>query len=49
MTKTSPKVFGGFADGLTVDAGDVRLPDAPGIGYELKGESTRCYMSWQRD
>jgi L-alanine-DL-glutamate epimerase-like enolase superfamily enzyme len=28
--------FGGFADGLTVDAGEVRLPEAPGIGYELK-------------
>jgi L-alanine-DL-glutamate epimerase-like enolase superfamily enzyme len=28
--------FGGFADGLAVEAGEVPLPDAPGIGYELK-------------
>jgi L-alanine-DL-glutamate epimerase-like enolase superfamily enzyme len=28
--------FGGFADGLKVEAGEVALPDAPGIGYELK-------------
>ncbi len=28
--------FGGFADGLRVEAGEVGLPDAPGIGYELK-------------
>lgn len=28
--------FGGFADDLTVERGDVRLPDAPGIGYEGK-------------
>lgn len=28
--------FGGFADGLAIEAGEVRLPDAPGIGYELK-------------
>lgn len=28
--------FGGFADDLAVEAGEVGLPDAPGIGYELK-------------
>jgi L-alanine-DL-glutamate epimerase-like enolase superfamily enzyme len=28
--------FGGFADGLVVEGGEVRPPDAPGIGYELK-------------
>jgi len=28
--------FGGFADGLAIEAGEIRLPDAPGIGYELK-------------
>jgi L-alanine-DL-glutamate epimerase-like enolase superfamily enzyme len=28
--------FGGFADGLPIEGGEVRPPDAPGIGYELK-------------
>ena len=28
--------FGGFADNMPVDGGRVRLPDAPGIGIELK-------------
>jgi D(-)-tartrate dehydratase len=28
--------FGGFADGVPVENGRVRLPDAPGIGIELK-------------
>jgi D(-)-tartrate dehydratase len=28
--------FGGFADGIRVEAGRVALPDAPGIGFELK-------------
>ncbi|CAN5815710.1 mandelate racemase/muconate lactonizing enzyme family protein [soil metagenome] len=28
--------FGGFADGIAVENGYVRLPDAPGIGFELK-------------
>jgi L-alanine-DL-glutamate epimerase-like enolase superfamily enzyme len=28
--------FGGFADGYGVEDGHVRLPDAPGIGLELK-------------
>jgi D(-)-tartrate dehydratase len=28
--------FGGFADGYPIDDGYVRLPDAPGIGLELK-------------
>jgi L-alanine-DL-glutamate epimerase-like enolase superfamily enzyme len=30
--------FGGFADGLTVQEGRVRLPDAPGVGFETKAE-----------
>lgn len=30
--------FGGFADGVPVERGRVRLPDAPGIGIELKSE-----------
>jgi L-alanine-DL-glutamate epimerase-like enolase superfamily enzyme len=36
-----PGVFhpiGGFADGLPVVDGRVRLPDAPGIGIELKAD-----------
>ncbi|CAN5736007.1 mandelate racemase/muconate lactonizing enzyme family protein [soil metagenome] len=28
--------FGGFSDGLAVENGYVRLPEAPGIGFELK-------------
>ena len=28
--------FGGFADGIAVENGYVRLPDAPGIGFEQK-------------
>ena len=28
--------FGGFADGIAVEDGYVRLPDAPGIGFECK-------------
>ncbi len=32
------KPFCGFADGFAVEDGYVRLPDAPGIGFELKSE-----------
>jgi L-alanine-DL-glutamate epimerase-like enolase superfamily enzyme len=28
--------FGGFADGIAVQAGRVRLPDVPGVGFEAK-------------
>jgi L-alanine-DL-glutamate epimerase-like enolase superfamily enzyme len=28
--------FGGFADGIAVEAGRVRLPEIPGIGFEAK-------------
>ena len=28
--------FGGFADGIAVEAGRVRLPDVPGVGFEAK-------------
>ncbi|BBK34928.1 mandelate racemase [Allostella sp. ATCC 35155] len=28
--------FGGFADGIAVEDGRVRLPDAPGVGFETK-------------
>jgi D(-)-tartrate dehydratase len=30
--------FGGFADGIAVEDGRVRLPDAPGVGFETKAE-----------
>jgi L-alanine-DL-glutamate epimerase-like enolase superfamily enzyme len=30
--------FGGFADSVPVETGRVRIPDAPGIGIELKSE-----------
>lgn len=33
--------FGGFADGVGVENGTVRIPDAPGIGIELKSELYR--------
>jgi D(-)-tartrate dehydratase len=32
------KPFGGFADGIEVIDGRVALPDAPGIGFELKSD-----------
>jgi D(-)-tartrate dehydratase len=32
------KPFGGFADGIAVEDGYVRLPDGPGIGFEAKAE-----------
>lgn len=32
------KPFCGFADGYAVEDGYVRLPDAPGVGFELKSE-----------
>jgi D(-)-tartrate dehydratase len=28
--------FGGFADGIAVEDGNVRLPDLPGVGFEAK-------------
>lgn len=36
--------FGGFADGVPVEDGRVRLPDAPGIGIELKADLFREYQ-----
>ena len=35
--------FGGFADGVPVQNGEVRIPDAPGIGIETKVELMRVY------
>jgi L-alanine-DL-glutamate epimerase-like enolase superfamily enzyme len=37
--------FGGFADGIPVRDGHVRLPDAPGIGIELKADLFREYQT----
>jgi L-alanine-DL-glutamate epimerase-like enolase superfamily enzyme len=30
--------FGGFPDGVRVEAGHVRIPDLPGIGFEGKSD-----------
>ena len=30
--------FGGFPDGVQPEAGYIRIPDTPGIGYELKSD-----------
>lgn len=30
--------FGGFADGIPVENGYVRLPEAPGVGFQEKVE-----------
>lgn len=37
--------FGGFADGVRVENGYVRLPDVPGIGYELKSDLYRLFRT----
>ena len=36
--------FGGFADGCEVERGRVKLPEAPGIGIELKSELYRVFQ-----
>jgi L-alanine-DL-glutamate epimerase-like enolase superfamily enzyme len=33
--------FGGFADGIPVEDGYVRMPDVPGIGFEAKADLYR--------
>ena len=40
--------FGGFADGVPVEDGKVRIPDAPGIGIETKGELMKVYAELSR-
>ncbi|MBI3960652.1 MAG: hypothetical protein HY328_17725 [Chloroflexi bacterium] len=35
--------FGGFADRAPVENGRVRIPDAPGIGIELKGNLMKFF------
>jgi L-alanine-DL-glutamate epimerase-like enolase superfamily enzyme len=37
--------FGGFADGVPVEAGYVRLPDIPGIGFEAKAKLSQLLRS----
>jgi len=34
--------FGGFADGIPVEGGRVRLPQVPGVGFEAKSNLYRC-------
>lgn len=44
-TESYPAVFqpyGGFADGIPIEGGRTRLPDAPGIGIERKPELMRA-------
>lgn len=38
--------FGGFHDGAEVREGRVHLPDAPGIGIELKSDLYRLFREW---
>jgi len=38
--------FGGFHDGAEVRNGRVGLPDAPGIGIELKSDLYRLFREW---
>jgi L-alanine-DL-glutamate epimerase-like enolase superfamily enzyme len=37
--------FGGFADGVPIEQGYVRLPDVPGIGFEAKAELYQLFRS----
>jgi L-alanine-DL-glutamate epimerase-like enolase superfamily enzyme len=37
--------FGGFADGVPVEAGYIRLPDIPGIGFETKAKLSHLLRS----
>ena len=39
------KPFGGFGDQVAVERGYVKLPDAPGIGIELKSELMEAIRS----
>jgi len=36
--------FGGFADNVPVEQSRVKIPDAPGIGIELKSELMKVYL-----
>jgi L-alanine-DL-glutamate epimerase-like enolase superfamily enzyme len=40
--------FGGFADGIAVENGYVRLPDAPGVGFEQKANLYEVMRSLAR-
>ena len=35
--------FGGFADTIPVEGGRVRLPDAPGIGFEERAALRKVF------
>ena len=35
--------FGGFADGVPIEAGRVRIPESPGLGIELKADLRRTF------
>jgi len=37
--------FGGFADGIAVEGGYVKLPNVPGIGFETKAELFKVMKS----
>ena len=37
--------FGGFADGVPVEKGRVRIPDSPGIGIERKAELMKVFRA----
>ena len=37
--------FGGFPDGVAVEQGFVPLPEAPGVGYELKSDLYRLFST----
>jgi L-alanine-DL-glutamate epimerase-like enolase superfamily enzyme len=37
--------FGGFADGIPVEDGYVKLPEIPGVGFEAKGDLFRVMKS----
>lgn len=41
--------FGGFADEIPVENGTVRLPDVPGIGFEVKADLYRVMEPLARD
>ena len=41
--------FGGFADGIPVEDGYVRLPDIPGVGFEAKRDLYRVMEPLGRD
>ncbi len=43
------RIYGGFWDGSRVDAGRVRLPELPGVGYEAKANLYRVLRDLAQD